>query len=179
MECLLFLILAGAATGVGVWLCRSRSRPVEGHATAALPSYAGVPLEARLADPAWSGPIVAAGFNPTAADLVRAVGPVIGLVHDHRWRGGQPRGAMAGTLSADTAILLVQHRNVGVAVPDGDRVIVAVFDARAAEVGVANSGSLQLRWPGPHGFTEFVMFIGTDARGGDYTFGAELDRLVG
>ncbi len=116
--------------------------------------FVGVPLDARLADPEWTGPIAAAGFDPTTADLVREVGEVMLSARSLLASDGMP------FLSAATGILIVQRGRVGIAVPDNGRIVVASYDNYQAELNVGNTGMLKLMWEGrDHG----IVFCDTNA----------------
>ena len=119
-----------------------------------LPSYAGVPLAARLADPVWSAPIASAGFDTATAELVMVVGAVSVSSPRLEAADGMP------FVMADTGILIVAQGRVGIAVPDEARIVVVSYDNYGAELNVGNSGILKLVWAGQ---TEGIIFDDTNA----------------
>jgi hypothetical protein len=121
-----------------------------------LPSYVGMPLAARLADPVWAASISAAGFDPTTADLVRVVDSVMVSSPSITASDGMP------FISADTGILVVQRGRVGIAVPDATRILVVGYETYGAELNVGNTGMLKLVWPRA-GSVHGIVFTSTDA----------------
>ena len=118
------------------------------------PSYVGIPLDARLNSPEWATPIREAGFDPAAADLVRVVGSVMVNAPPHIASDGMP------FVTAKTGILIVQRDRVGIAVPDGGRIVVMSYDNYQAELNVGNTGTLKLVWAGR---TRGIVFYGMNA----------------
>ena len=154
-----FIVIGAMVAGILAYRNQSNEGPLESDHPGStrqrsLPSYVDVPLDARLASPEWNAPIAEAGFDPPTAKFVRVVGAVTVSSPSYLASDGMP------FTSAATGILIVQDGRVGIAIPDGNRIVVVSYDNWGAELNVGNTGILKLVWANR---THGIIFFDTNA----------------
>jgi Flp pilus assembly protein TadD len=93
-----------------------------------------------LDDLTWSRPLIAAGFEPSGADLLLAVGGVMAASRRITFSDGMP------FLLAPTGLLIVQDRRIGLAVQDNTKIHVIQHSLDDARLMVSTFNALQVVW---------------------------------
>ncbi len=152
------LYMRGALDEAETWLRQAEAAGRPGAADLLAQLKVTRQTDALLTDPAWLGPLSAAGFTPAEADLVRVVKNVMVAARDTVFSDGMP------FLITNTAVLVVKGHKICIAFADNRRILVVQRSRHSARLMVSRFNALQIVWGNAtvNGWTFVDLKVDTD-----------------